>query len=119
MNGEINSCSVTFIIDTGAPVTLLRTDIWERVNVTDIKLEKWTGPSQVGVDGKAIHVHGKAKVTALSDGSEFPTQVVVADSRLGMDFMKVYSCNIDIGKDMLMFKPGDKAVKLHQHDPEC
>ena len=74
-SGKINSCVVTFIIDTGAPVTLLRTDTWERVKATGTELEEWTGPSLVGVDGKAIHVRGKVRVTVLFDGAEFPTQV--------------------------------------------
>ena len=119
VSGVVNGCTLTFIIDTGAPVTLLRTDTWERVNITETKLGKWTGPSLVGVDGKAINVRGKAKVNVSFDGAEFPTQVVVADSLttegiLGMDFMKEYSCNIDIGKDILTFKSGGKAVKLQQ-----
>lgn len=33
---------------------------------------------------------------------------------LGMDFMKAYSCNIDVERDILTFKPGGKAVKLQQ-----
>ena len=72
-----------------------------------------------GVDGKAIYVCGKVRVTVLFDGAEFPTRVVVADSLmtegiLGMNFLKAYDCNIDVGKDILMFKPGNKAVKLQQ-----
>lgn len=63
-------------------------------------MEKWTGPSLVGVDGKDIHICGKGKVNAtiLFDDAEFPIQVVFADSLttegiLGMDFMKLqYWC---------------------------
>ena len=82
VSGEINGGEVTFIIDTGAPVTLLRTDTWERVKKTGTGLEKWTGPSLVGVDGKAICIRGKVNVNVLFDGAEFTTQVVIADSQL-------------------------------------
>lgn len=44
VNGEINQSAVTFIIDTGAPVTLLRTDTWERVKAKGTELEGWNGP---------------------------------------------------------------------------
>ena len=55
---------VNFLLDTGAPVTLLRKNVWDKINARlQRDLEPWTGQSLVGVNGSPIHVHGQANVT--------------------------------------------------------
>ena len=51
VNGKVCGISVSFLLVTGASVTLLRKDTWERVSaVNRNSLSSWSGHHLVGVD---------------------------------------------------------------------
>ena len=53
VEGKVNGVSVLFSVDSEASATLIRKDVWERVNTLQQELSGWTGSSLVGVDTKA------------------------------------------------------------------
>ena len=104
----IHGSLVSFTLDTGAAVTLIRKDIWDSVKSTDHCLEMWNGQSLIGVEGTPLQVHGYTKTTIQLAGEQFHVRVIVVDSLtteaiLGMDFLEANDCSIDIGKKQLLF----------------
>ena len=117
LSGSINGFSVSFMPDTGAAVTLLRKDVWDRVKSAQDTLKPWSGPRFVGVEGTPIQIHGTTQVPLRLRGQVLPTQMVVADSLrtsaiLGLDFLEENQCVIDTGSKTLQFRGRDLSVKL-------
>ncbi len=71
LNATINGTQASFLVDTGATVTLLQEDVWERSNVTRKKLEHWSKSRLVGVDGTPLHAHGSAQVALNLNGDVY------------------------------------------------
>ena len=78
VSGSTNGVPTTFILDTGAAVTLLRKDVWDKLQMNDTSLEAWDGNPLVGVSGKPLEIWGSAKVKVEIAGEVFNTRVVVA-----------------------------------------
>ena len=58
VTGVVNNMSVRFMIDTGAAVSLIRKDVWEKlVPKGGVQMEAWT-KNLVGVEGSPLSVLG-------------------------------------------------------------
>ena len=106
VTGTINGFSVSFMPDTGAAVTLLRKDAWDRVKTMQDALTPWSGPRFVGVEGTPIRIHGTTQVPLQLGGQTFTTPMVIADSLrtpaiLGLDFLETNQCVIDTSSKTL------------------
>ena len=63
VEGKVGEVPISFLLDTGAAVTLLRKDTWERVSAgNQLRLSPWEGERLVGVDGSPLQVFGQVKV---------------------------------------------------------
>ena len=51
INGRVNGVQASFVVDTGAAVTLLDKTLWDKVNNAGQAFSTWTGPPLVGVEG--------------------------------------------------------------------
>ena len=63
--GAVNGTLTTFVVDTGAAVSLLRADLWEKIQSPGALLEPWTNTSLVGANGTPIDVLGSVTVTLM------------------------------------------------------
>ena len=63
-----NQGNVEFMIDTGAAVSLIHEDIWEKVTENKPTLTAWTGCRLVGAEGSPIEIKGIATLTFLIAG---------------------------------------------------
>ena len=64
---------INLLLDTGAPVTLLRRDIWDRVNSKPQNfLLPWEGHRLVGINGSPIQVHGQCMINTNLEGMTSP-----------------------------------------------
>ena len=106
LKGCIATLPIEFIIDTGAAVSLLRSDIWAKAAKLDskLKLEEGTGQRLVGVSGIPLSIRGVGLVQLKF--AEVPTPmaatfVIVDDlsveAILGLDFLEQCRCVIDSG----------------------
>ena len=106
LKGCIATLPIEFIIDTGAAVSLLRSDIWAKAAKLDskLKLEEGTGQKLVGVSGIPLSIRGVGLVQLKF--AEVPTPmaatfVIVDDlsveALLGLDFLEQCRCVIDSG----------------------
>ena len=109
----INNVPVTFLLETGSALTILRKSIWDRCKQPDDKLEPWNQQSLVGAEGTTLRVYGSTCVQWEVDGKEFSYNVTVVDpltteAILGLDFLK--GCKIDLVSHQLTTSDGQVIV---------
>ncbi len=100
---------MSLILDTGAAVTLLRRDVWERTATAKAgwgTLTPWTGPRLVGVNGTALQVSGCKKVQLRIADNAYEALVIVVDTMtaegiLRLDFLQQNRCTIDLAEKIL------------------
>jgi len=114
----VNNLPVSFLIDTGAGVCLLKSEVWERVKSVANKLEPIIAHRIVGVDGIPIKIQGSATVQLTIAGVEFRHRFIVADqitadAILGIDFLEANKCVLNLAKGELSI--GEKRVSLSSH----
>ncbi len=104
--GQVQGTQVCFMLDTGAVVSLLSKDVWDRLGHSQTHLTPWTGHKLVGVEGSPIKVSGVATVDVTFAGSMVQGDFLVADSLrapaiLGLDFLERNRCVIDTARRTL------------------
>ena len=118
VEASVNGVIVQFLVDSGASVTLIRKDVWERVNAfRPPALSPWTGPNLVGVDGSPLAVCGQTKISLTLKERNFETEVLVVNSLtteaiLGLNFLQQSNALIDLAKKQLLFKGHSVSVSL-------
>ena len=113
----LNGVGVNFLIDTGAAVSLIHSNVWHRLS--GVALETWTGPRLVSADGSALHILGGAKVTLRVGEAAASLYVVVTDNLategiLGIDFLGHNRCVIDLSAGTLTLADGKVIPMLHK-----
>eukprot|EP00731_Ephydatia_muelleri_P033667 Em0035g4a len=117
VSGMIGACPLELLVDTGATVSLLNVNMWNKIDSTKLSLEQWTGKKLVGVNGTALLVKGLIRAQVCIEGFEFVGNFVVSgelvvDAILGLDFLQQHNCVIDVGKKLLKFPSVDLSVGL-------
>ena len=120
VSGSVNGWATSFLVDTGAAVTLVREDAWKKISTGTqrVYLQPWSKHSLVGVDGTSLQVNGQAKIDLSLEGHCYPTDIVVViplttEAILGLDFMKKNEVTVDLGKGQI-FIGKQPTVQIHQ-----
>ena len=100
---------VSFLIDTGAGVSLLQGNIWDKIRSDDHKLTTVTLQRLVGVDGMPIRVRGSILIQFSIGSMEFNHEFVVADhitaeAIFGLDFLEANKCVLDLSKQEMTIR---------------
>ena len=129
---RINNVSVSCLVDTGAAVTLIREEVWNKIACGDT-LESWTGQTLIGVEGAPLRVLGTKEVNLVLCSGEsessvchevfcetFGCKVVVvgdltADLILGLDFLQKNKCVLNLGQRKLQFPDSGFSVQLDKN----
>ena len=119
--GHTPHSPVSFILDTGVTISLIRRDKWDRVKVEGDDLEPWTGKKLVGAEGTALQIHCVTNIKIMVDGEMFTLRAIVADmltteAILGLDFMEANGCVLDTQGKRLRFQGRNLAVQLDRPD---
>ena len=117
LKGSIGGVPTVFVLDTGAAVTLLHKNVWDRAKAPGTKLKPWDGPRLVRANGTAVVVHGYATLPIQLADKTYSTCVVVAESLtaegiLGLDFLESNECTVETGKRLLRFPKSGIAVPI-------
>ena len=111
LSGMVFDISVSFLVDTGAAVSLLNGRIWDRIKPNDIKIEAIQYHNLVGVDGHPIQVRGSVSVPVSIAETKFQQRFIIADGItaegiLGMDFMEDNKCVVNIAEKQISVRSG-------------
>ena len=124
ISGVIYTVPVTFVLDTGAAVSLIREDVWTRITKTAgvslPELREWRGKRLVGVNGSPLSVRGFGKFQVFLGDRHLPAEVTliitsdltVQEAILGLDFVETYKCVIDCGRKTLSFPFESSSVNI-------
>ena len=121
IEGAVNGTRTSFLLDTGAAVTLLREDAWARCNAKhNLNLQPWSEQRLVSVDGSPLRVHGLGSVDLDFAGEKLPAEVIVVsplttEAILGLDFLCKHRATIDLEKRQLYL--GDRRCTLPLCEP--
>ena len=123
MPGTINGIKTSFLIDTGAGVSLLQEDHWKRANLKEARLEHWSEQQLVGVDGTPLHVLGSAHVNILLSGRPFCQKMIIVRSLtteaiLGLDFLQMNQAIIDLERQQISFQSSKEVIPLGARSPK-
>lgn len=113
VSGTINGVKTSFLIDTGAVVSLLQEDHWNRTHFKEAKLENWSEQQLVGVDGTPLQVLGSTQVNILLSGRPFCQKMIIVRSLttkaiLGLDFLQMNQAVIDLERQHISFQGSRK-----------
>ena len=119
LSGTVNGIPTTFVVDTGASITVLDETFWEKANCGECSLEPWTGRRLVGVEGTPLHSNVELKFA----GETFRCPVLVARSLtseaiLGLDFLEANNYTLEMADRKLTFPERGVAVSLCDSSPD-
>jgi len=94
---------VSFLVDTGAGVSHIRGDVWDKAVPSNYKKQLQTASGLLGVDGIPLQLRGSASVKISIGNSTISHNFVIADkittkAILGMDFLEGNKCVLDLYK---------------------
>ena len=123
VKGKVNGVTVNFLVDSGAAITLMRSDVWQSINNNHPqKLSAHNTAGLVGVEGSSLTIHGCTTVNLQLGNREIETDVMVAsplitDAILGVDFLQKHKARIDIPSQRLILTDQGTVLPL-QHSSQ-
>ena len=113
LGGSVNGVPVSILADTGATVTGMSIEFWDKSKTNEDQLREATGKKLVGLQGAPLQLHGVSQVTIVLVKESFPTEVIVAENLttdivLGRD----HQCTIKMGKNGDVLHLNDKGVAV-------
>ena len=109
LQGYVCNESISFLVDTGAGVSLLSGKVWDKIKPSTVSLEPNQCQNIVGVDGHSIQVRGSVKIPVTISDRTFEQTFIIADKItaeriLGMDFLEGNKCVFDVAKREITFE---------------
>ena len=119
LEGLIDGQAISFLIDTGAAVTLMQKDTWDQVTQgQEIDLEPYGEQQLVNVDGTPLQIYRHASMDLLMNGNNNEPGIVEVnqlntEAILGLDFMMKHKITIDLGKAQININR-EGPITIHQ-----
>ena len=121
LEGSISGVPTSFLLDTGAAMTLIHKDTWEKVAAGQ-EITSSSSLKLVGADGSPLSVYGKARVNLEVDGEKMAIDAAIvspltSEAILGLDFLKEHKALIDIPQKQLYLGDKKRAPPLRESAP--
>ena len=120
IQGQLFKHPLSFLLDTGSAVSLLKSAVWYQSKPTGSALSSWGGNKLVGVNGTKLHIEGSADVTITIMNRTFACKMVVVDDLtvdaiLGLDFMEANCCTLSIRERLLHIPSCKSSIPVNDH----
>lgn len=117
---KVNGHNVQAFVDTGAQTTIISTRLAEEVGIAKLIDKRFQGEARGVGTGK---IRGKIHSVPINFGDstiDLPCSLVVLDAGvdflLGLDILRRYKCQIDLGRDCLVVGGNIEAKFLHDSE---
>ena len=112
---DIYNTPVTFLIDTGAGVSLLNKKVWDKVKPLEVILCPVTAHRLVEVDDIPIKVQGSVSLPVTIAGMQIQHHFIIAEQTtaeaiLGLHFLEAHKCILDFACGKMLIT--DQTVSL-------
>ena len=106
---------MSFLVDTGAGVSLLNKNIWDRLKSKENLIVPVASHRLVGVDGAPLNILGSAIIPITIEGMTFKHKFVIAeqitaDAILGLDFLEANKCVLNLAEGKIII--ANRSVPL-------
>ena len=125
MSGEVGGDPVSFLLDTGADITLISRDIWRQINAKQQSiLRPWLDRKLMGVDGSPLQVHGQVRAVMVVQGHTLEMEALVVsplttEGILGLNFLKEHEATIDVKSKGLLLRTCGCTLPLMEVNTPC
>ena len=99
--------NVSFLVDTGATVSLVSSKVWNRIKPSTAPRMNLVNLRLVGVDGAPLQIQGSVTVELEISGKIFKQELIFVNALtpegiLGLNFLEANSCVLDLARGELL-----------------
>ena len=109
----VNGLPINCLVDTGATLTIISTKVWETMGCSNLTLSTFDQVISTA-SGSPIEVTGRTRVQLKVADCSCYVDVIITNIDneliLGLDFMKLMDCQIDVGQETMVIQ--GRAIKL-------
>jgi len=107
LHARVFNDNVSFLVDTGAAVSLVSSKVWNRIKPPTVPRMNSVNLRLVGVDGAPLQIQGSVTVDLEISGKIFKQELIVVNALtsegiLGLNFLEANSCVLDLARGELL-----------------
>ena len=113
---HVFSNEVSFLVDTGAAVSLVSSEVWERIKPPTAPRMNPVGLRLVGVDGAPLQIQGSVTIELEISGKTFKQELIVVNALtsegiLRLNFLEANDCVLDLAGTRRTWDPNISECK--------
>jgi len=106
MSARVFGNDISFLVDTGAAVLLISSDVWDRIKPSSAPAVNPVSLRLVGVDGTPLQIQGSVTINLDVSGLVFQQELIIvkaltSDGILGLNFLKGNNCVLNLAQGKL------------------